>query len=270
MRRKTQRAAAAALLGLMIFLQGGCEVNKETVCERMLAYMSGRYEDTFYCPVQYGGYAGGPVRLYYMSSEKLGDAVVKVEVRDRGKPSERYLDDYMGVVYGEKLEKTIKERLAACLEVLKEDVVVLMMPSSRGVSDHWTPQTTFEEYCADPAAGICFRAVIRSGEDLEDPGVRKTAERRLEDELSAARLCCTGWLYFVPEGTDLEGLDGTTFYDKIMKLHGYSARLFFNMRSAEGVDEFTWESAGSVPELHGTGPEAAESEDPLTAAVNDD
>lgn len=271
------KAAAAVLLGLLALTQGGCEMKTQTVCERMLAYMSERYEDSFFRPVQYGGYPGAPVSQYYMSSEKLGDATVKVEVRDHGTEQERYLDDYMGVVYAAELEETIKEMLTECFEVPEEDVVVLMEPASRGVSDHWTPETTFKQYCADPAAGIRFRAVMRSEENFRDLGTRKTLEHWLEDDLFMARLCCTGWLYFVPKDTPLEGLDETSFFENILKFHYYDARLFFNMRTAGDVEEFTWDTAGFGPEafeyqrmLEAELDRIAEEENQVTASMDND
>lgn|GEM_PF-6232710 len=253
------KAAAAVLLGLLVLTQGGCEVKTQTVCERMLAYMSERYEDSFFRPVQYGGYAGAPVSQYYMSSEKLGDATVKVEVRGRGTKEERYLDDYMGVVYAARVEETLKSLMMKSFSLPGEEIVLMMEPALRGISDHWTPETTFEEYCADPAAGISFRAVIRIGEDHRDQLQRYVMEELLETGLGEAGICCSGWLYFVPGEEDISGINEETFFKRIAEYGSYDVRVFFTMKEAGVLDQCTWE----------TRPRAGE-DAALTAADDDD
>ena len=215
----------------------------ETECERVLAYMSERYQDSFTCPVYYGGYPGTPVHQYYLNAEKLGDAAVKVEVLRSGTPREKYLDNYMGLVFEPQLKEEMTELLAENFCVAEEDIYLMMDPSALGLSDHWTPETTYEEYCADPSAGIYFRAVIRTEQDMNAPMERHVTEECLEMDLKEAGICCTGWLFFVPADADLDGLSQETFYERIALDHNYDARLFFNMRTVDKVDTFAWEKA---------------------------
>lgn len=249
MRMNMKRAAGAAVLGLMVLMQGGCTVKEETVCERVINYMSERYGDSFTCPVCYTGYPGSPVQEYFMDAEKLDGAEIKVEVRSPGTPEERYLDNYMGIKYRRECKEKIEDVLTDAFSCRRADLIVMPDSAERGLSNHWTPETSLDEYCTDPAAGLAFHAVIRSGEDFSDSKVRREMEHRLEDLLFLSHICCTGWIYFVPAGVDLKAINEGSFFDLVLKHNYFDARLFFNMKTAEGVDSFAWKGDGIEEEV---------------------
>ena len=238
----------------------------ETECERVLAYMSGRYEDSFTCPVYYGGYPGISFHQYYLNAENLDGAEVMVEVCGGGTQKERYLDNYMGVKYKAQLKDVLEDVLVSARLAGREDLCLMLGSDKLGISDHWTLETGPEEYRMDPAAGISFTAVIGSEENFMDPSRRKAAAERLENALIQRRICCTGRIYFVRKDQVRKEMNEVTFFDLILKHSDYTARLFFNMKTAEGMDEVTWD--GGKMEIDG--PEVCRTDPLRTAAEGDD
>lgn len=215
------------------------EVKKETVQDRVMSWLNGRYEDTFSEPVPAGGYAGAVYRQYLVRAEKL-DKTVTVEVYDPDGPREHIWDNYVGLRYDAKVRERLCGLLADCFDVPETDLAVFWKPSSVGLADHWSMQTTVEEYMADPEAEISVTAAVRTdvtGRDSE------LLSRRFRETAEKSGVCFSGWVYFVPAGTDLSALDPVSLYEEFIFPERYSLRLYFLMRGPGDLSDLLW----SVP-----------------------
>ena len=240
-----RRAAAAALLWLVLLAQGGCMMNesenkngsgRETVEDRVLAWLNERYEDTFAEPVRVGGYTGAVYRQYMVRAKKL-DSTVTVEVYDPGGPDEHIWDNYVGLRYDGEVQARLETFLSDCFELPQEDVAAYWKPSQVGLADHWTMQTTVEEYMADPEAEISLTAVLRMPASDTD---RERLSRTFRQKARASGFCFSGWLYFVPEQTDLAGLGPADLYGQIIFPERYGLRLYFLMSGPGQISDLVW------------------------------
>ncbi len=212
------------------------DVKTETVQDRVMSWLNGRYEDTFSQPVAAGGYAGAVYRQYLVRAEKLGRTVT-VEVYDPDGPREHIWDNYVGLLYDVEVRERLSALLADGFDVPETDLAVFWKPSSVGLADHWNMQTTVEEYMADPEAEISITAVVR----LDVSGCdRERLSGRFKKAAGESGICFSGWVYFVPAETDLSGLDPVSLYEDLIFPERYSLRLYFLMRGPGDLADLLW------------------------------
>ena len=218
------------------------EQKDKSVEEHVLEYMNTRYTDRFKDPVPVGGYTGSVYRQYLVTSENLGKTVT-VEIFDPGGEKEHFWDNYVGLVYEGQAYERLRRLIAEVFSVGKEDLVLFWKPSSVGVADHWDAGTTLEEYMGDPEAEIGVTAVLKKEIKKEE---RAVLEERLREIMDRECVCCSGWLYFVPDETDLTELTAANVYEKIIFRERYQVSLFYLMKVPAAIFELTWREGGGV------------------------
>ncbi len=230
------RARALLVAVIAVLALGGNGCMEKNVDDRIIEYLTGKYDDEFTDITLYGGYNGIKAHKYTARSETLGSEV-NIVVYDRGKPGERFYDNYLSVKFEDAVAELIRGLLAEALELLEEEIYLEYGPNPAAKVDWGCDDTSFSEYIAEPSSYITFSAGVVKTVPISG---RKLTEEQLETAFREAGLCCTGRVYFVDEASETL-TDGEHFKTAIGR-GLYGDRFYFQMVDTGGFEKSYWEN----------------------------
>lgn len=222
------------LLLTVILLMGvcGCGMRRrESVEDRMLAYINGKYDDTFAFKSVFGGSPGGNTTKIIVSSEKFpGEDIYVVCTTVDGQ--ENFTDNYLGVKFEEQTREMLASRIAQCFG---ENFYVSYFPSNLACTENGSDQTTFKEYVAEKTSGISFEVVVGYKVSADEKEIIANKVREMFADVSLI-----GRIFFVDDTVDFTGEDGRELFVSYIEQKRYDYKLYFICSATDGITKLEW------------------------------
>ena len=213
---------------MMIFLLTGvtgCMNNKESVVDKMVAYMNEKYDDHFEYSAPFGGGTGGTASQIMVTSEKFPDADIIVTYSPN---SDKYSDNYVNYKYEQATFELLEEILG---NVLKVDFLLTYKASLLTSSD-FTDETTFETYISQIGSYIQFVAIVDKDYQIEN---QDAFLDKFEAEFAKHDILAQGRIYFAQTASqfaEFARLDSDALDDM--------PRLYFTMTTTGQFNSAQW------------------------------
>lgn len=191
-------AHKAILCFMMIFLLTGvtgCMNNKESVVDKMVAYMNKKYDDHFEYSAPFGGGPDSTSTQIIVTSEKYPEAEIWVEYYTKDS-NEIFADNYVSYKYEEQTRELLQTLLN---DVFHSNVKLQYGVGTKGTVNNFTDRTSFEEYASSPASRIGFRAFV-----MDDGMAISIAENELKEAIENSGFVLSGLIFITDDATCFE------------------------------------------------------------------
>lgn len=183
---------------MMIFLLTGvtgCMNNKESVVDKMVAYMNEKYDDHFEYSAPFGGGPDATSTQIIVTSEKCPEAEIWVEYYTRDS-NEIFADNYVSYKYEEQTRNALQNLLE---DVFDSEIKLRYGVGSKGSVNDFTNNTSFNEFISNPASYVRFSAfVFDNGTGIS------IAEKELKQAIEDSGFVISGLLYITSDEMEFE------------------------------------------------------------------
>lgn len=189
------KAISCFVVILLVTGVTGCMNNKESVADKMVAYMNEKYDDHFEYSAPFGGGPDATSTQIIVTSEKYPEAQIWVEYyTENGK--EIFADNYVSYKY----EKQTRNALQNLLEdVFGAEIKLRYGVGSKGSINNFTDNTSFDEFISDPASYVRFRAFV-----LDNGAGISIAGKELKQAIEDSKFVISGLLYITSDEIEFE------------------------------------------------------------------
>ena len=208
----------------------GCGRKRETVQERMVAYVNEKYDDTFEFKSVFGGSAGSSTRKIIVSSEKYPGKDVYV-VCSYVDEVEVFSDNYLGIKFEEKTKNFLAEAVSKSFGT---NYYLQYHPNNLACTEGGNNDTTFDEYIAETSSYISFIAAVKYSATGFD---RMAVEEAVRQHF--AGMAVVGRIYFIDADVDLTQPDGEELYTSYVEANKHFQKLYFTS-SEHQIDTMEW------------------------------
>ncbi len=212
------------LINCVILGVSGCMNKEQSVVEKMVSYMNGKYDDTFEYSAPFGGGASAKSKQINVKSQKMPDCDIWVEYSYE---TMKYEDNYIDYLYKTQVENYLKSNIE---EVFTGDIKVARNIPTAGVYADYAPNTSFEEYINTSEQRIFFTVVACGYSDDK----KDIIEKQISDTVEKYDAVFLGNVYFVDKANDIEG-----FLEKTTKEKDSYTRVIVEKQS-KGYTKFDW------------------------------
>ncbi len=201
---------------------------KDNYKDELLEHISSKYDDNFEFVSISGGHLGSNSKRIEVYSEKYPGKSIYVTrmITDEGK---FFYDTYLNVKY----EKETIEYLTRALESEFGSVRMLTNTLPTSGSKNLTKESSLEEFMADPASMIYFKAVISCSENDREVILQKLKAVLRE-------ICVDGYIYFVDEPTQDIPIEEFNSINECVKSLKVIGELSFAKVSSEEYNIIEW------------------------------
>lgn len=194
MRHLASKIFFLCLMTFLVIGVAGC-MNKESVVDKMVAYMNEKYDDHFGYSAPFGGGPDATSTQIIVRSEKYPNAQIWVEYyTEDGK--EIFADNYVSYKYEEQTRNTLQVLLK---DVFHNDIKLRYSVGTKGTINSFTNDTSFEEYVSNPASYIGFRAFV-----LDDGSCISLAENELKSAIDESGMIISGLIFITDDAAFFE------------------------------------------------------------------
>lgn len=206
--------------------------NDSSIRQKMVEYITDKYNEPFTFIRIYGGYSGTDLHKILVRSERYPEKEICVIYDSE---NDVYSDNYLGIKYEEETKQYLISTLAGCFG---GDVYVHYLADNLAMTENGNAGTTFNEYIRSAQSGISFTAIISTGRTEEENDVLLND---LQRSMSEAGLCCNGKIYFCDAGVKINELTDLTYFKDFIFPKKYGKCLFFIIDDDLNIVTQEWE-----------------------------
>ena len=234
MKMRFGKAISCLMIGLFgIILAGafGCTMNKNAIYQKMVSYISNKYNDSFEFVTSYGGRPGSSFHSIYVKSKQYPNAFISVSCNEVN-GDDVFFDNYLAVKY----EEQTRELLNNIMNGYGTEILLFYNAGNYAYTENGTENTTFEEFIREKTSSIIFTALIKT--DFSPN--HELIEEKLKQDMSSYGICCSGILYFCLDNPEFEQLNANNLFSGYLSKKTYDSSCFFQMTEDGKLTNVEW------------------------------